>query len=119
MNYRGREIIGFRGADTIVNPANATAAIDDPAVDALTPVYRGGYSMITAVAGYTFKLHQHHTVRVDLTVGNLLNKDTPLYYNTAQRPVNGNVASPARVATPNQYFYLVPRNYSLAATVDF
>ncbi|HEX2862773.1 MAG TPA: TonB-dependent receptor plug domain-containing protein, partial [Lacunisphaera sp.] len=34
VNYRGREVIGFRGSDTIQDPSNPTGAIDDPTVDA-------------------------------------------------------------------------------------
>src|SRR5262249_34505396 len=34
LHYRGRMVVGYRGADTIVSPTNATAAIDDPSVDA-------------------------------------------------------------------------------------
>ena len=55
LNYRGREVIGFRGADTIPNPANGTQAIDDPSVDAFTPVYRPGYYTTTLMFGYARK----------------------------------------------------------------
>ncbi len=118
INYRGREIIGYRGADTIVNPAAPTTAIDDPSVDALTPVYRPGYSTTTLALGYTRKL-LGYPVRFDLTVNNVLDEDKVLYYNTAQRPPGGDVTNPGRVATPNQYYYIPPRSFSLSATVSF
>lgn len=118
INYRGREIIGFRGADTIVNPANPAAAIDDPSVDALTPVYRPSYYTMVLTLGYTTKVFGK-TTRFDLTVDNLLDEDKVLYYNTAQRPVNGDVSNPSRVATPSQYYYLKPRSFVLSASVRF
>ncbi len=43
----------------------------------------------------------------------------PLYVNTVQRPVGGNLSTPARVATPSNLYYLTPRNYTLSATVRF
>jgi hypothetical protein len=35
------------------------------------------------------------------------------------RPPNGNVSSPARVATPTLFSYPVPRNWTLSARLDF
>jgi outer membrane receptor protein involved in Fe transport len=55
----------------------------------------------------------------NLTVDNLLNNTKPIYYNTAQEAPGGNLASPARVATPYLFSYLNPRNYTLSATVRF
>jgi outer membrane receptor protein involved in Fe transport len=119
VNFRGKEVIGFRGADTIVDPNNANAAIDDPRVDALTPVYRKRYYTATAVFGYAFKFQQRYTMVVDFSIDNVFGEDLPLYYNTAQRPPGGAVTSPARVATPFQYSYLMPRNYALSVTLKF
>jgi hypothetical protein len=36
-----------------------------------------------------------------------------------QRPVEGNLSTPARAATPSNLYYLTPRNYTLSATVRF
>ncbi len=119
VNVRGREVIGFRGADTIVNPANAQDAIDDPSVDQYTPVYRGRYNLATAVIGYKWTVRKKYTINVDLRIDNLLDEDVPLYYNLVTRPLGGNLQSPARVATPNQYSYLTPRSYSLSTTLQF
>ncbi len=118
VNYRGREVIGFRGADTIRNPANAAAAIDDPAVDAFTPVYRPSYYTATAVFGYSRKIFDH-PVRFDLRIENVLNEDVPLYYATALRPRNGDLSDPGRVATPSLFSYITPRNFMLTTTVSF
>src|SRR5256886_11197022 len=45
-SYRGREILGNRGADTIVDPSNPTRAIDDPTRSNLTLLYspKGDYT---------------------------------------------------------------------------
>lgn len=118
VNYRGREVIGFRGSDTIRNPANANAAIDDPAVDAFTPVYRPSYYTVTAMFGYSRRIFEY-PVRFDLRIENLLDEDTPLYYNTVLRPPGGDLSNPARVATPNLFSYLTPRNYMLTMSVSF
>jgi outer membrane receptor protein involved in Fe transport len=118
VNYRGREVIGFRGSDTIRNPANSAAAVDDPNVDAFTPVYRPSYYTATAVFGYSRRIFEY-PVRFDLRVENLLDEDVPLYYNTVQRPPGGDLSSPARVATPNLFSYITPRNFMFTMTVSF
>ena len=118
MNYRGREVIGFRGSDTIRNPANAAAAIDDPSVDAFTPVYRPRYYTATAMFGYSRKIFEH-PVRFDLRLENLLNEDVPLYYNTVLRPPGGDLSNPGRVATPNLFSYITPRNVMFTMSVSF
>jgi hypothetical protein len=118
MNYRGREVIGFRGADTIRNPANPAAAVDDPGVDAFTPVYRPSYYTATALFGYTRRIFEY-PVRFDLRIENLLDEDKPLYYNTVLRPPGGDVSNPSRVSTPNLFSYLTPRNYMFTMTVSF
>ena len=118
VNYRGREVIGFRGADTIRNPANAAAAIDDPSVDAFTPIYRPSYYTATAVFGYSRKVFEY-PVRFDLRIENLLDEDVPLYYTTALRPRNGDLSDPGRVATPSLFSYVTPRNFMFTVSVSF
>lgn len=117
VNYRGKEIIGYRGGDTI--RTGPTTAIDDPDVDATTPVYRDPYTLWTGVIGYSFDLNKRIRVKLDLRVSNLLNEDMLLYYSTAQRPPGGDITNPARVATPFQFSFIVPRNYTLTATFSF
>lgn len=119
FNYRGRQAIGYRGADTIANPANPITAIDDPAAGPEDPVYCHGYTTVTAVLGYNFKPTPKFSVQLDLKIDNLLDYSDPLYTSTLQRPLDGNLAQPARVATPSKFYYLVPRNYSLSASVKF
>lgn len=118
VNYRGREVIGFRGADTIQSPSSPTAAIDDPTVDAFTPVYRPSYFTTTLMFGYARKIFDR-PVRFDLRVENALDEDEVLYYNTVMRPPGGNLSTPARVATPNLFSYITPRNFMFTMTVGF
>ncbi|MBL9200856.1 MAG: TonB-dependent receptor [Opitutaceae bacterium] len=118
VNYRGREVIGFRGADTIRNPANPAAAIDDPSVNAFDAVYRPSYYTATAMFGYSRRLFDY-PVTFNLRIENLLNEDTPLYYNTVQRPAGGDLSNPGRVATPNLFSYITPRNFMLTMSVKF
>ncbi len=117
LNYRGKEVIGYRGGDTL--RTGPTTAIDDPAVDATDPVYRKAYSLWTGVLGYSFRPTSKLRVKLDFRVSNLLNEDMLLYYTTTQRPPNGDITNPSRVATPSQFSFIVPRNYTLTATFAF
>ncbi|WP_414663655.1 TonB-dependent receptor plug domain-containing protein [Horticoccus sp. 23ND18S-11] len=118
-NYRGRQAISYRGGDTVVDPASPTNAIDDPSVGALDPVYMHGYTTGTLVFGKNFKLTAGYTLQLDFKIDNVLDYSAPLYVGTVQRPVGGNLSSPARVATPSNLYFLTPRNYTLSASVRF
>ncbi len=117
--YRGPLVIGNRGADSIVNPANPAQAIDNPAVDAYTPIYAPGYTVATATLAYTLRAIRKYPISLNLRVDNLLNEDEPHYVNVLARPPGGDVTNPARVSTPRNFWYQVPRNYSLTAKVSF
>lgn len=117
VNYRGQEIIGYRGGDTVrTGPASVA---DNPAADATTPVHRDPYSLWTGVVGYSFRLNPKLRVKLDFRVSNLFGEDMLLFYSTTQRPIGGDITNPARAATPNQFSFLVPRNYTLTATFSF
>jgi hypothetical protein len=77
MQFRGPQVIGYRGADTMVNPANPTRAIDDPKVDAYTPCGRSGISSATATLGYPVKMFGARKVDLNLSITNLFDYDTP------------------------------------------
>jgi hypothetical protein len=68
--------------------------------------------------GYSRKIWER-PVRFDLRVENVLGEDVPLYYNTVLRPRNGDLSDPGRVATPDLFSYITPRNYMLTMTVNF
>jgi outer membrane receptor protein involved in Fe transport len=128
VHYRGRMVVGYRGSDTIVNPANPAQAIDDPTVDAYTSVFSKPYTTADARLGYAWKLSGNHTLRVDLNVNNVFNRRTPIYFldvpgaqvaNTTLRPRNGDVTSPAVETVPAGYSWLNPINFTLGATLSF
>jgi outer membrane receptor protein involved in Fe transport len=117
--YRGPTVIGNRGADTIVNPANPTTAIDDPKVDAFTPIYSSGYTLATATVGYTVRFAKGRPVALTLRVDNALDESKPHYINTLVRPPGGDVTNPARISTPRDLWYNIPRSFALTAKVVF
>jgi outer membrane receptor protein involved in Fe transport len=128
VHYRGRMVVGYRGSDTIVNPANPAAAIDDPTVDAYTSVFSKPYTTADARLGYAWKLKDSRTLRVDLNINNVFNRRTPIYFldvpgaqvaNTTLRPRNGDVTSPAVETVPAGYSWLNPISYTLGATLNF
>ena len=121
VNYRGKQIIGYRASDTIVNPANPLAAIDDPNVDAYSPVYSpASYYTVVMTMSYTLRLQRGRTVRFDFRVNNLLNDQGPIYgVSTALRPKNGDLTSPARETVANVFSYKTPTSLSLTTTLRF
>ena len=119
MQFRGPQVIGYRGADTIVNPANPATAIDDPKVNAYTVVWQKAYFLGTATIGYPVKLFGRQKVDLNLSITNLFNYDTPLYNTIGLRAANGDLTSPARVSYPRYFSYTTPRSFRLSATRTF
>ncbi len=120
LQWRAAPIIGYRGADTIVDPTNPTRAIDNPDVDALTQVY-GLRDSVNVVAsfGYTLRLAEKRELVVDLRVNNVLNRRGPMYGSTVQRPKDNDYTSAARVATPTGFSLPQPIDWQLTATLKF
>jgi hypothetical protein len=58
-------------------------------------------------------------VSLNFRIDNLLNENKPHYVNTLQRPPDGEVTNPVRVATPRDFWYQTPRNFNLSARVAF
>ncbi|MCX6951794.1 MAG: hypothetical protein NTV51_06465 [Verrucomicrobia bacterium] len=120
--YRGREIIGNKGADTIVDPTNPSRAIDDPTRSISTLLYtpKGDYT-VTGTLGYLWKINRHD-VQLQLVINNLLN-DRSIYWTTstngtattAQRPRDGNYASPARETVPVGFGLKQPISFNFSA----
>jgi outer membrane receptor protein involved in Fe transport len=119
VNYRGRQVIGTRGADTIRDPASPSAAIDDPSVGPLDYVYAKPYATAVLSFNYLYRINKNYTIGLDLKIDNLFDYDQPLFVNTILRPVNGDLTNPGRVATPNRFSWVTPRNYTLSATLKF
>ena len=122
VQYRGREVIGNQGADTIVDPSNPARAIDDPNRSIQTLLYtpKGDYT-VTSTFGYLWKIN-NHPVQLQLVINNLLN-DRSIYWTTstngtattALRPRDGNYASPARETVPVGFGLKQPINFNLSA----
>ncbi len=119
MQFRGPQVIGYRGADTIVSATNPLLAVDDPKVDAYTVVWQKAYFLGTATIGYPVKLFGRQKVDLNLSITNLFNYDTPLYNTIGLRAANGDLTSPARVSYPRYFSYTTPRSFRLSATRTF
>ncbi|MGH7955980.1 MAG: hypothetical protein ACREH8_03090, partial [Opitutaceae bacterium] len=116
VRYYGKRSIGSRANDSIVNPANPTQAMDDPAVDGNTLIYGPAYSIVTGTLAYSWKWRERN-FQANLIVNNLLNDRGPLYINTALRPKGGDYTSPARETVPNSFALKRPINYNLSLTL--
>lgn len=126
LNYRGSMVLGYRGSDTIVDPNDPTKAIDDPTVDASTPVKAPAYIKGVASLSYTFKLRHGRTLQLDLNIDNLFDYSKPIrsiafggQSATYLRPRDGNISSPARTTVPGMFSYMTPRSYMLSAKLSF
>lgn len=121
VQFRGKLLIGYRAADTIVNPANPVTSIDNPNVDAYTPVYSPApYYLTNATLGYTVRLKSRREIRFDLRANNLLNKQGPIYSGgSVLRPLGGDYTSPARETVPNLFSYRDPFMINLTTTLKF
>ena len=119
VNYRGRQVIGYRGADTIRNPANPAQTIDDPAVGPNDVVTTDSYFTGTLTLGYTRRFAKKYNVTFSLKIDNLFDYDEPLFTGTVLRPPGGDLTNPARVASPNRYTWLMPRNFLFTTAVKF
>lgn len=123
VRYRGAQIIGSRGSDTIVNPANPLTAIDDPSVDAYTPVYTpDDYYIVTATMNYSWRFKNRRELQANLVINNLLNDRGPQYSSIAQtasslRPKGGDYTSPARETVPISFALKQPISYNFQLTL--
>jgi outer membrane receptor for ferric coprogen and ferric-rhodotorulic acid len=118
VQFRSKIQLANRGQETIVNPANPTQAIDDPSVDANSPVYMDAWHMVTATLGYEMKLRENMRLSLNLNVSNLLNRTDTIYNGAALRPRNGDITNPSRVMGLAGY-YPDPRTFRLTARLAF
>lgn len=119
VQYFGDRVIGNRGADTMIDPANPTKAIDDPSVDITTLVRNGAYYTVTATVGYERKLSDRSSLLLNLSIGNVLGDNDPILTGTSLRPPGGDITRPDRVASPVNFLYQKPRSFTLTASVTF
>jgi len=123
VQYRGREVMGNRGADTIVDPANPARAIDDPDRSVNTPLFTPkGDMTVTTTLGYLWRINRRN-IQLNLVVNNLLN-DRTIYWTTstngaattALRPRDGNYNSPARETVPVGFGLKQPISFNFSAS---
>lgn len=119
VQFIGRRSIGNRGGDTIIDPANPAAAIDDPNVDITTLVYMPTYYTATATLGYEIKLPERRKLNLALSITNLLDEDQLVFIGSALRPPGGDIRRPDRTTVPTSYLYLQPRTFNFTATLSF
>ena len=123
VRWRDKQIIGSRGADTIVDPANPLRAIDDPKVSAYTPVYTPeDYYIVTGTLNYTWRFKNRCEIQANLVINNLLNDRGPQYSSIAQtasslRPKGGDYTSPARETVPLTFALKQPISYNFQLTL--
>jgi len=126
--------VGYRTNDTIVDPNNPAAAIDDPTVDESTSIFGNSNYKVTGTLSYTYRLKEtgHRvapkTVQFDLYIDNLLNNREPNYAFSSSSattaytitvPRNGDYSHPARLTVPGTPTYFMPRNFMLTAKLSF
>jgi hypothetical protein len=133
LNYRGRQVLGGRTADTIPDPNNPTVAIPDPTRGATNYVFAGGYGKASANLSYTVRLKEGRhrfapqTVQFDLAIDNLFDMSKPIIENapnsTSNSTVtvarNNDISNPGIMTIPGTYNYTTPRNYVLTAKMNF
>jgi len=126
-HYRGRNVVGYRGSDTIINPANPATTIHDPTVDAYTTVFAKPYITGDGRLGYTWKMNSGYKMSLNLNIQNLFNNTTPSYFldvpgaqlsNTVLRPRGGDVTNIALETVPAGYALRTPINYTLGLTIN-
>lgn len=123
VRWRDKQIIGSRGADTIVDPTNPLRSIDDPSVSAYTPVYTpNDYYIVTGTLNYTWRFKNRREVQANLVINNLLNDRGPQYSSIAQtasalRPKNNDYTSPARETVPLTFALKQPISYNFQLTL--
>jgi outer membrane receptor protein involved in Fe transport len=120
VQYRAKQIAGYRATDTIVDPANPTRAIDNPDVDAYTAVYTpNDYYNVVLTLGYTVRLKERRQLEFLLRVDNLTNEREPMYAggSTVVRPLGGDYNSPARETVANAYALRAPVSFTFSTTL--
>ena len=123
IRWRDKQIIGSRGSDTIADPSNPLRAIDNPNVDAYTPVYTpDDYYIVTTTMSYTWRLKNRREIQANLVINNALNDRGPQYSSIAQtaaalRPVGGDYRSPARETVPISFALKQPISFNFQLTL--
>jgi hypothetical protein len=134
-NYVDHIVAGYRSGDTVANPnfdknqpvsATNRAWMDDPTVDANTPVWIKQPFEVTGTIGYTWRIRsgprivQGKEVQFNLIIRNLMNWQKVINQDegVALRPPNGDFSLPYRVAQPSRIgMFQRPINFELTTTL--
>jgi hypothetical protein len=138
INYRGRQVLGARTADTIPDPNNPNVAIPDPTRGATSYIWGGGYTKATANFSYTYRLKESNgrysryapkTIQFDFAIDNLFNLSRPLLENSSTTnstanslvtaPRDNDISNVGIMSIPGAYNWQPPRSYMLTAKFDF
>jgi hypothetical protein len=136
VNFRGPQVVGNRGGDTIRDPNNPNNRIDDPRYNSTSWVWAKGYYSGTGTVSYTWRFKQPRqyfpkSIQFDLTIENLFGRKAPIYGYTSTGgqnvatngvimvPNDGTLQDPSSYSVPGNFFYLNPRGYTLSATMNF
>lgn len=85
--------------------------IGTPVNDPAGYIYNPPSNLVTATAGYTFRLKQKRTLDVQVNVANLFDNAKPIF--------GGTVVYNNSVAFPNYYTLPLPRTFRLTSTLSF
>lgn len=119
LNYRGAQVIGYKGSDNIADPTQASGTSDDKTVGPYDTVKSDAYYNLTLNLGYSWKKSERLTFDFDFKVDNLLDDHDPIYIGTVLRP-RTDLSSPARVTVPGGLWWRqTPRNYTFSVTTKF
>jgi hypothetical protein len=120
INYRGPQVIGYKGSNTIVNAAAPGGVSDDPSVGPYDTVKADEYFNTTLNFGYSWKFNERYTFDFDFKIDNVLDYHDPIYIGTVLRPRNNDLSNPSRVTVPGGLWWRqTPRGYSLSVTTKF
>jgi hypothetical protein len=127
VQWQGTIRLGQLGNQTILNPADLTSAIDDPAVDNNNYTFVKGSYKTTATMAYTFKVKNGNPLALNLVVTNPINDrgivwgDGSLGTGFANfRQPGGDLTKPNRVPRPGLISrFKEPIAYKLTATYSF
>jgi len=120
--WKGRTFVGYRTADTIVDPTGAVIVeFPEGATDA-NAVYIKAPVDVSANASYRWKLKNGREIDFTLRVRNLLNKQAVFYAggDIVARPPNGDLTAPNRTSVPARLGgFQVPISVQLTTTLKF
>jgi hypothetical protein len=80
---------------------------------------RGWWTRLNAKGKPRAIANRRRSIAFDLKIDNLFNYSEPIYYNTILRAPGGNVSTPSRVATPDNFSWIAPRTYTGSVTLSF